>query len=93
MLASSQGSLATGESEEVRESDASGASATLLSATSAPGITGLAVEGAKLYTANSLFGGAKPLEVYGPVVTLPDVATENATITGNTSGLERDGRP
>jgi hypothetical protein len=87
-----------GESEEIREFDASGASATLLSATSAGGVTGLAGNGPKLYTANPNFSGPKPLTVYGPVVTLPDVTTESTTITGNTSAtlegtVDPDGTP
>src|SRR6185312_3212233 len=73
-------------------------SATLLSSTSVAGVTGLAVNGPNLYTASPSFAGPTPLRVYGPVVTLPDVTTGGATITGNPTAtlegtVDPDGTP
>jgi hypothetical protein len=74
----------------VREFDASGSSASLVSTTpveaGGAGITGLAVDGPKLYLSVPSGGGQmNPLFVYGPTVTVPDTTTGTATITGDTS--------
>jgi hypothetical protein len=77
--------LALRESGEIAEFDASGASPVLVSSTTVSGVTGLAGAGASLYVSTPSDGSKQPAKVYGPLVTIPDVTTGNATITGDTS--------
>jgi hypothetical protein len=86
-LFSFSGRLVNGNLAEttLKEYDASGASPTLLSETSVSGATGLAVNGASLYLSTPSSGTLQPLKTYGPLVTIPDVTTDGATITGDTS--------
>lgn len=73
-----------GVTDTVNEYDASGASPTLLSSFEGPfNSRGIAVDGAsgKIY----MSAGNDEVRVYSPLVSVPDVTTGAATITGDTS--------
>jgi hypothetical protein len=85
--------LKPSEPSTLREYDVSGADLTLVS-TSATGhgtsfgeAGGLAVDGTSgnTYLDRVVSGGGHEVEIFGPDVTVPDVATGAASITGNTS--------
>jgi hypothetical protein len=69
----------------LREYDASGASPSLLSSTPKSPVMGLAINGTSIYVAIPGSGAKLPVKVYGPLVTVPDVTTGGAEITGDTS--------
>ncbi|HEU4735552.1 MAG TPA: hypothetical protein VFS48_00810, partial [Solirubrobacterales bacterium] len=64
------------------ELNVSGSGSSLISTFLLPGVSGIAVDSAssKIYSARGSF-----VEVYGPLVTIPDVTTGTASITGDTS--------
>jgi hypothetical protein len=83
------GQVLTATRSEVREFDASGTSSAIQTGSTAAAstVSGLAVDGTSgnLYLARD---GAQSLDVFGPVVTVPDVVTEAATeVTGSSATL------
>jgi hypothetical protein len=70
---------------KIKEYDISGSSPALLSTISSPGdVSGLAANGGRIYADVESPGSPKIL-VYGPLVTVPDVTTGTASITGDTA--------
>jgi hypothetical protein len=86
------------ETGVINEFDVSGSSIALVSQFELSGLSGIAIDDAsgKLYLSSSNLDAG--VYVFGPLVTVPDVTTGNATITGDTSvtlngTVDPDGEP